>query len=952
MAKKDKLTKSKSIYSIKKKHSSSKNGIIYENDHFTIIPNDGIFDEDEGQILFSESIFKYSVNSTPTTKKRHVRSPYITREPNGDEDTNIDEWTLENISGCTTISNESKIVLKPNYSSLKDFAYFGSAVELIKATIRDIIMRFPGGISYYPNADAPTVKDLNTNKQYYLVSNEFEIDCWTSGGAIVLEKNKNPMRILSASYMNYVYGADNTECSAPIFTYNKSTCPNTIIGTVDFAGKKFSIFMNAEGEKFLVTDRNGTGNIIRPKQSFIDKFWDEMDDFERVLLNRDSTPVYKSVFETPFFNETGFYYENKSYIWPTVGNDGFTPDVTTGAFQSYLDSLLSLAEFHDTYDSDNIWRMMTHESIKNLDWTHTNKNGVEQDDFDATGIGAMLRIYGRQFDDIKRYADNIKTVNSLSYDEKNNIPDYFLSDKIELNGWEAQHTSPFELEETDEIILSGKTNTSVLYTSGKTIDVINSAFQRRLSLSSKYIQSMKGTRRGIEAILGMFGYTYDTKGTKKVGTFTIDEHVTLVEGGLDYNETVRLRCYHTTLYESDTAPHGMYGYPVALVKPNDKNITEYLIPWFDKKTKYDIPFYFQGKGGWGKRAYKYINLPSLTNINILSGTSIPIYSETQPYMKFVSTIDEMLSISNDNLYKNIICYVVDISNIENEYVFGPDIDGNTTPEFSHYFSLKNIALSTRCGFVSNDIYNCYGWKNITPDEIKDCTSTDGQRVIYLESLMSNLKGNNPHIGYGHYDDGESYYERFTNIFGELFKTGVFDFLELEEPEDYNTLASGQYGFKLNTDIVDNKKCAYYKDYNDTNLLKNFNEVDVISGWNSSNYKEIKFPDTPTIDDDMADESQANGVMNSKKLIINFNVNNNDSFKKYIESVVLKYLEQMIPSTAILEYRFDGESVGATINEVNIDNGTFTYIRTAHASVDKNDDTITVWREYPTPISEM
>jgi hypothetical protein len=61
---------------------------------------------------------------------------------------------------------------------------------------------------------------------------------------------------------------------------------------------------------------------------------------------------------------------------------------------------------------------------------------------------------------------------------------------------------------------------------------------------------------------------------------------------------------------------------------------------------------------------------------------------------------------------------------------------------------------------------------------------------------------------------------------------------------------------------------------------------------------------------------------------------------------------MIPSTAILEYRFDGESVGATINEVNIDNGTFTYIRTAHASVDKNDDTITVWREYPTPISEM
>ena len=113
-------------------------------------------------------------------------------------------------------------------------------------------------------------------------------------------------------------------------------------------------------------------------------------------------------------------YEEKSYIWPTVGNDGFTPDMTTGAFQGYLESLISLASFHDEYDSDNIWRMMTHESIKNMDWTYTNKNNEEiEGDIENNGISSMIRIYGRQFDDIKLYADSIKNMINISYNEKN-----------------------------------------------------------------------------------------------------------------------------------------------------------------------------------------------------------------------------------------------------------------------------------------------------------------------------------------------------------------------------------------------------------------------------------------------------------------------------------------------------------------------------------------------------
>lgn len=942
MAKKSNLTKSKSLYTIKKRHSTTNNGIIYENDHFTIIPNDGIFDnDDEGTIYFSNSNFKYKFSLENNGKKRHVRGSFI----KNNDDSEV--WTLDTISAHTNTSNDSKIIIKPNYSSIKDFAYYGSAVELVKATVQDIIKRFPGGLSYYSGDDIPTLEV--GGKTYYLISNEFKIDCWTYSTGVSEDVVKSPMRILSLSYMNYVDKDGNT-CDAPSIDI-KSTCLDSIIGTVTIAKNIFYIYMNGKGEKYLVTLENGSGVIIKPKQKYIDEFWENIDDFERVLLNRETTPIYKAVFETPYLSEDGYYYTNKSYIWPTVGNDGFTPDLTSAVFQGYLTSLLSLAEFHDEYDSDNIWRMMTHESIKNLDWTHTSYSGENSDensdeysDFDTKGIGAMMRVYGRQFDDIKRYADNIKYMNTISYDEKNNMPDYFLSDIVEQDGWESKNIQPYYFDD------------SINYKN------INSIFLRRLALSSKYIHSLKGTRRGIEAILGMFGYEYDLDNSKSVGTYTIDEYVMPFFSGLSYYESYRLRGYYENVSEVETAIHFMDGFPVALIPYSIENEDgkidnkDYLVPWH-VKNKPDM--YFQSKGGWGKFSERKINLLNTltTATTITSDGKVQIYNETQPYMKYANTIDEMLMIPNSDLYENIICYVADISNIKNEYVA---MQGDETDDYSHYFSLKNIALSTRCGFVSNSLYNCYGWKNITSSEIMDCNTNDGKRVVYLESLISECNGNNPHVGYGKYDDGESYIENFTNIFGELFKRGVFDFVENEDKKDYETLAKG-YGFKTDGSIIDNKKCAFFLDYNDeayrieNNLpiLVSYNGIeDVIENWNSKNAIDAKitFPNTPDNVKNVADETQSNGIMNLKNIVINFNVGGNEFLKEYIQTVVFKYLESMIPSTAILEYRFDNKTVYA-FNEMNFNNGSFNVIRTAHAYI-KNEENVTVWKEYPTPINEM
>ena len=964
MAKKDRFIRSKTLYTLRKRHSVVSGGTVYENDYTTILPDDGIYDED--MALFSNSNFKYRIRTNSNEKKRHVRGEFV-------EGTSGDTWTLEGLSGATSASSESRIVLKPNYTSLKDFAYFGSATQLIKATINDIILRFPGGLSYYGD-DAPKVH--YNDEDYYLVSNEFDIDCWTMGGNISSGEVSNPMRILAASYRNYV-DADGNNIDAPIFSASTEVyCPNSIIGIVTIAGKTFDVYMDGEGGKHLITKENGKGFIIRPRQTFIDDFWETTDDFEKVLLDRSTTPVYTAKFETPYEDETGHHYRMKSYTWPTVGNDGFTPDMTTSRFQGYLQALLSLAEYHDTYDSDNIYRMLTHEAIKNLDWTFVSEQDgetVEMDDIDDSRFSAMLRIHGRMFDDLKRYTDNIKTANAISYDEKNNTPDYFLTDTIEIDGWQAQNIAPFVNVYTDAV----KTDDVVLEKSGKTPSYVNSAFMRRLALNSDYIQSLKGTRRGIETILRMFGYSPASEENTGAGTFNMKEYVAIVSSGLSYSEAAELRTWvDYANYDENT--NFMDGFPVAVIVPagvDDVQDTSkwYLMPWFDKNTTYRNPMYFQEYGGWGKRTSKQINLPSLTSATtIFPGNTVDLYGETFPYMRYASTIQEMLSMADTGLKVNTVCYVTDISDMYTEgfYSKDPKDTGNADAmDYSHYFVLKNQALASYVGYVSNDIYDCYGWRNVYEHKIasantKEDSLEDGLRVLYLESLIAQENGNNPHVGYGEYDDGSHYLERFRNLFRYPFEEGLYDIYsnsaDTEDYAKYTKVANG-FGFDCTT-VEDNFKCAYFQDAEEISK----SALEAISGtdnveWNTSilsaSYGTEIFNPEPSsssaaTDNGALDESQANCIINLKKFTLNFNTESNMYLKKYIQDVVVKYVEEMIPSTTILEYTFDNEARTPSAIGPADTMGKFVSITAGHVAIDRSDKNTVIWREYPTLIKNI
>lgn len=910
MARKDRLVKSRTLYTIRKQHSVTRDGTIYENDYVTILPNDGNYDTDMD--IFTESNFKYRLRTNDNSKKRHVRSEFVAG-------TSGDTWTLSGLSGHTA-SEEGRIVLKPDYSSMRDFAYYGSAVQMVRATVNDIVMRFPGGLSYYPDKTAPTVY-ISEGDRRYLVSNEFEIDCWSRVSDMPSGDSVNPMRILSLSYRNYV-NASGSEIAEPVIEYNGSTCPNSIVGRVEIARHKFDIYMDGEGRKHLLTtgQTNGGGTdgemIIRPKKELVDGFWNTMDDFERVLLNRDSVPVYKAVLDTPYSTDEGWFYKPRPYQWPTVetGAKAFTPDLTTVRFQSYLTSLITLAQYHDEHDSDNIVRMMTHEAIKNLDWSFTSwRDGEasEENGIDSGRISAALRVWGRAFDDIKRYAAGIKQSVNVSYDEKGNMPDYFLTDRNGNEGWMAVNTVPYAGAVSDAVRIAGHD----LIRSGMTAAFVNTVFQRSLYLNSRYIHSLKGTRRGIETLLGLFGYRPASGGSTAPGTFSISEYVCIVGSGLSYSEASRYRALGEYAYD-DATDNLMHGYPVVQIFPPGKTLSSesYIMPWFDPDEEYRNPLYFQEKGGWGERRSRQINLPSLTTaVTITAGATLDLYGETWPYMMYATDTADMLSIPDARLRKNAVCYVEDISGLDGVYVWKNDEKwkNGEKRKFSHYFVLKNTALSSHLGYVDNDLYSCYGWRNVPLDEIEAAGQNkvdryeDGLRVLYMESLTSVQDGNNPHTGVGEYDDGEGYKNRFRKLFQNAFDEGLYDYLKNENEKDYERLREG-YGFEL-TEKEDNRKCAFYADAQDDYRIKPV-DGESVSAWNAD-IDGLTNPEPggkKTTKDGFIDEACATAVMNVKKLVIRFNTGGNAEFRNYLQNVVFRYLEEMIPATAILSYAFDTE----------------------------------------------
>ena len=188
---------------------------------------------------------------------------------------------------------------------------------------------------------------------------------------------------------------------------------------------------------------------IRPNKDVIEEYFNNLDSFEKVLLNRESDPIYTANFELISDNDYGMYTYTKEFTFPTTYG-GYNLGSNGQAFTQYVNSLSEIGEYYDSLFTDNLWRSMTHEAIKNFDWTYTRHYtpGDEEPYIEGgTKIQKVIRLYGREFDEVKSYIDAIDDLNTITYDNVNNLPDYFFTDKLEESGWDVKLIHPLELSE-------------------------------------------------------------------------------------------------------------------------------------------------------------------------------------------------------------------------------------------------------------------------------------------------------------------------------------------------------------------------------------------------------------------------------------------------------------------------------------------------------------------------
>ena len=452
--------KSHSNYVLKSKHQNVNDGTIYERDITTI----------GGVNQFSKGMTPiYRSNNFIISVRNDTGSTNVYNNSKWEKSTSASTiWTLENVSGMTSNnddSNDVKIVLKQDYYDFCDFAYYGSLSELFRASVTDILDRFPGELyctsnniyyTTYETINQETIEDsvILGGENLYNLDNPFGIDIYSLSKH---GEDANPLKFFAdEGYKNYqIIKKDGSLIDIKTWDVEEpsdNTCKGNRICRVVLNKKvlnekiDISVYIGDDDKIFYMCDKLLEGMHIRPKEEFISEFYNKCDNFQKLIMNRKSTPLYKAVFSVLKENEYGFYRDFETFVFPTTFG-GYNIIANDYGFSDYTKRLADIGEFYDNRVSDNIYRSMTHEAIKNFDWTYTKEytQGDEEEYvFGGQKIQKALRVIGREFDEIKSYIDNIKNIRKLSYDERSNMPDYFLKYSLDSDGWDIKLPYPYE----------------------------------------------------------------------------------------------------------------------------------------------------------------------------------------------------------------------------------------------------------------------------------------------------------------------------------------------------------------------------------------------------------------------------------------------------------------------------------------------------------------------------
>jgi len=476
------------------------------------------FTSDGGTPLFTLGNFKVE-----TTFSEKVDKTY-------NVGTSSEYYTLNDIGEVSEQDNilrDNKTTLKlnPDFTNPKSYSYFGSLKEYFRVNIEDIIKSWPASIyvdKIFNTITGNTVENYTynpiTNKSNYKVNNNFFNNTFDIKYNIQFNDSsglENKLRNLNVEYSRYTISYEGNDY--PLVNFTGSTLLSN-----DY------VYFQVEGNPFpLATGGTLSTNYhVKPNSVEVENFFSSLSDLPNQLLNRYIYPTYTINFNYLDDMAEGPYevYVSRSFTWPV--NDGYNLDIVTDSFDTYLTTLYEFCAYFDDNDTNIMNRRLVAESINRLN-TIVRGDGSE-DENDAEKVSKLINIYGREFDEVKKYIDGLSTIRTVTYNKNGNTPDTLVKDNAKTLGWTL--LNPMSDVDLISSFIPNKPTYSGFSVSYSTYDA-EIEFWRRLVVNTSHLWRSKGSRKAIEFIFDLIGtpqqlvsfneYIYMTKKSMDINTFKL-----------------------------------------------------------------------------------------------------------------------------------------------------------------------------------------------------------------------------------------------------------------------------------------------------------------------------------------------------------------------------------------------------------------------------------------------
>lgn len=565
--------------------------------------------------------------------------------------------------------------LRYNKSNFLNYVYFSDAESFVEKEVEGIVLKWLGSVYLTPNGFSFTVQnhvyDITNDTTTFslpisLIKNTFGLVTEDiQGSSPVLDVSD--IKTLKFSFDSYEI--KNEFGQFPIIGYTGNTETNPFI-TLKVDGLVWSGLTSING--------NFTYHI-KPKDNVLNKlFFNNLSDFQNQLLNRYTLPKYTLKLVIPKKNDLGFTFETTQELtWPT--SDGYNIDVSGRDYGTYLEDLFSLARDFDLKTTNLINRRLISESILNFD---TAGDGNE-----ITGrkIDKLNKIWGREYDHIKRYIDGISFANVVTYSGVDNTPDELIKMMASNLGFDTIQS----FSDNDLIKYLTETNQSVFNDelTSLTTKELDTELWRRLIINAWWLFKSKGTRKVIEFFLGLFN---------------IDERL------IDFNEYVYLVEKRLSKQTIITKLNEIVG--IGVIQEENLAIDDEGFPKILPNTP---EYYFQMDGFWYNGGSTEGELPKLNGNNPHFGPYDFGKKYFEPFKCFIPNFNptpEILTLNtlNFNYFKDYSLGTVDgvgeTTTIVGDQITTQNNDGtNILNEYSAFYGdlMNNTGRVTQGGLIVN-----------------------------------------------------------------------------------------------------------------------------------------------------------------------------------------------------------------------------------------------------------